>query len=110
MAVTKLDIKNAMLRKTRALGNSSRGLKEVCSDLLHQHGVKGKDLKRLCAGTFLSETTIERMATLKEAESGLPYRPNADTCERILKYFGAEIHFDQVDISYKHQNKPKLTD
>lgn len=108
MALTKLDIKNSMLTKAKALGNSSRGLKEVCSDLLNQHGISGKDMKRVCDGTFLCPTTIERMAKLTESEGGEPYRPNADTCERILRYFGAEMHFDQVTIAPKYMNKSKL--
>lgn len=107
MAVTKLDIKNLMLTKQKALGNTTRGLKEVCSDLVNQHGIRGKDLQRLCDGTFLSSTTIDRMAKLTESETGDPYRPATDTVERILRYFGASVSFDQVHIEGKFQNKPK---
>jgi len=107
MAVTKLDIKNTLLTKSRALGNSSRGLKEVVSDLLNQHGSDSKSLKKVAAGTFLSVPTLQRLCSLTEAESGEPYRPQADTLERVLKYFGAEIYFDQVEISSRYQPKPK---
>lgn len=106
-AATKIDIKNSLLTRARALGNTSKGLKEVCSDLINQHGIDKKGMNQLCEGTFLSRNTIERMAKLTETEHGLPYRPNADTIERVLRYFGAQITFDQVVISNKYQNKPK---
>lgn len=102
-----LDIKNSLLTRARALGNTERGLKEVCSDLLNQHGITGADLSRLRTGTFLSDSTLKRMATLTDSETGRPYRPNADTCERVLRYFGAELRFDQVVISSRYANKPK---
>ena len=107
MAVQKLDIKNQLLTRARALGNSNRGIKEVCSDLINQMGTDHKTHERIAEGTFLATMTIKRMATLKDCDTGEPYRPNADTCERILRYFGAEMHFDQVAISTRYQNKPK---
>lgn len=99
------DIRNFLLSKTQALGNSDRGLKEVCSDLLNAYG-KG-DLKNVERGTFLSRTTLIRMMELTETEHGDPYRPNADTCERILKYFNAQIEFKEVSISRRFRNQPK---
>jgi hypothetical protein len=107
-AAQTLHIKNHILSRARALGNTKRGFKEVCSDLVNQHGVKGADLRRICDGTFLCPTTIQRIATLEDCETGIPYRPNADTVERILRYFGAEVTFDQVSISNRYQNKPKM--
>lgn len=107
MAATQLDIKNVMLTRSKALGNSNRGLKEVCSDLTNQHGIKGRQLRQLQDGTFLSRNTLERVASLDDCDSGSPYRPNADTLERILRYFGAEINFNQVVIAGKYQNREK---
>lgn len=102
-----IDIKNRLLTTTSALGNSNRGLKEVCSDLLNEGG-KGKGrIEQICDGTFLSRTTIERMMSLKESETGGTYRPQAETCERILRYFGASMRFDQVIIHSRYCNKPK---
>jgi len=102
------DMRNFLLSKTQALGNSHRGLKEVCSDLLNAYG-KG-DLKTVERGTFLSRTTLLRMMELTETEHGEPYRPNADTCERILKYFNAQIEFKEVRISRRFRPQPKRHD
>lgn len=107
MAITELDVKNYLLKNARALGNSRRGLKEVCSDLVNAYGTSANQLRILSAGTFLSVHTLKRVSSLEDSESGAPYRPNADTCERILRYFGTEIHFNQVQISPKFANKPK---
>ena len=106
-AATKLDIKNHLLTKSKALGNSKRGLKEVCSDLLNDYGRGPGIMKELAAGTFLAPATLDRMMKLAEAKSGADYRPNADTCERILRFFGTEISFDQVRITGRYNNKPK---
>lgn len=107
MTVTTLSIKNKILSNARALGNSKRGLKEVCSDLVNSYGASSKQLKQLSAGTFLSTTTLDRMAKLNDTDSGTPYRPNADTCERILRFFNTEIYFNEVVISARYANKPK---
>ena len=107
---TKLHFKNRLLTGSKALGNSKRGLKEVCSDLINQAGTDAKTLQQISRGTFLSDTTLRRMASLTETEHGDPYRPQADTCERILRYFGAEILFDQVEIRRQFQNAPKTHD
>ena len=103
----KLDIKNRLLTGNSALGNSNRGLKEVCSDLLNDFGRGKKEMKQLSEGTFLCRQTIERMMDLTETEEGHQYRPNADTCERILRFFGAQMTFDQVRIQNRYANKPK---
>ena len=104
-AATQLDIKNALLTNTKALGNSNRGLKEVVSDLLNQHG--RNHVAEIEKGTFLSRATIYRLMDLTEAESGEPYRPQADTLERVLRYYGAEISFDQVSIDGRYLPKEK---
>jgi hypothetical protein len=102
-----LDIKNSLLIKQKALGNSGRGLKEVCSDLINKHGISKKDGQALRDGTFLSATTIDRLSKLTDTELGEPYRPQAETLERVFRYFGAELYFDQVIIKPKFLNKPK---
>lgn len=106
-AVTKLDIRNRLLEGTKVLGNTKVGLKEVCSDLVNDALKKGVKSQRICDGTFLSATTIERIRSLEETENGDPYRPNADTCERILRYFGASITLEEVKIQNRFANKPK---
>lgn len=102
-----IDIKNRLLTSTQALGNSNRGLKEVCSDLLNNHGRSRKDIRAVMEGTFLCPQTIQRMMDLSETEEGRAYKPNADTCERILRFFGAQVMFDQVNIQSRYMNKPK---
>ena len=103
----KIDIKNHLLTKSKALGNTNRGLKDVCSNLLNDFGRSSKNMKILSEGTYLSRPTLERMMDLTETEEGRPYHPNADTCERILRFFGAEIFFDQVSIQNRYANQPK---
>ena len=101
-------IKNFLLSNAKCLGNSKRGLKEVCSDLINQALTSGKNVQTLCDMTFLSSVTIERMRTLKEAESGEIYRPQVETCERILRAFGAELTINEVKIKSEYVNKPKV--
>ena len=104
---SKLDIKNKMLSQARLLGNSERGFKELCSDLVNWHGTTTDDLETLAEGTFLSVSTLRRFSTLKETELGEPYNPSNDSVERILRYFGAEFQGDQVTISKQFQNRAK---
>lgn len=103
--VTKLDFKNALLANSRALGNSHRGLKEVVSDLLNQHG--RDHIADIEKGTFLSRHTLYRLMDLTDAESGEPYRPQADTLERVLRYYGAEIHFSEIKIQGRYLPREK---
>lgn len=106
-AVTKLQVENAIFASCTALGNSKYGMKEVCSDLLNDFG-KGKgNMRILQDGTFLGASTLDRMMKLTDTDMGEPYRPNADTCERILRFFGAQITFTQVKIQNRYNNKPK---
>ena len=103
----KLDIKNRMLTQSKCLGNTKRGLKEVCSDLLNQYGNDTKSLQKVSQVTFLSVSTLQRICTLEETEHGDEYRPQADTLERVLRWAGASITFDQVAISNKYMPQPK---
>lgn len=109
-SAVKLQIKNEILSRMRALGNSDRGFKEICSDLINEAGTDSKTRKRIAEGCFLSVVTIDRMANLKEAKSGAPYKPNADTVERIMRYFGAEIQLNAVTIRSQYRNQPKQDD
>lgn len=105
MAKTVEDYKKDILNRATVLGNSKYGFKELCSDLLNSYT---GDMKTLESGTFLCRATIERLKSLTDTETGEPYRPNADTCERVLRFFGAEVNFKQVTISRRYQNKPKV--
>lgn len=99
------DVKNAILKKAKALGNTHTGLKEVVSDLLNAHG---GDLKAVEKGTFLCKSTLQHLQTLEDSPGGNPYRPQAETLERVLRYFGAEITFNEVTIGRKFRNRPKI--
>jgi hypothetical protein len=103
-AVTELDIQNHMFDNMKALGNSKKGLKECCSDILNKSNYTNKQWADM---TFLAPTTIERMRKLTEAESGAEYRPQADTLERIIKASGGEITFRQVNIQSRYMPKEK---
>lgn len=103
--VTQSQVRSLILGKAKALGNSHYGLKEVVSDLLNAHG---GDLDEVAKGTFLCKSTLEHLKTLEDTPLGTPYRPQADTLERVLRYFGTEIHFKQVTIRHAYRNKPKI--
>ncbi len=106
--VTKLQVKQDILSRNTVLGNSNLGFKEVCSDLVNNFRERGGQAKELTDGTFLSAATLDRISKLEDTETGNPYRPNADTCERILKFFGAEVSFNQVQVKSRFLNKPKV--
>lgn len=91
-----------------ALGNSKKGLKEVCSDLLAM--MDKHDIKELEAMTYLSHSTIKRMLLLTPAESGADYRPQLDTCERILRVAGARLSIEIVNVRGAYLPKPKKDD
>ena len=93
-------IKAGLLEKTQALGNSKRGLKEVCSDLCNQFD--RKHARVIAEGCFLSKGTVVRVMDCEEN-----YRPQADTLERILRYFNAEIRFSEVVIKPRFRNHEK---
>ena len=88
-----------------ALGNSPRGLKELCSDLIN--GMDKGDIKKLEMETFLSKPTLLRMMRLDPAKSGADYRPMLDTCERILRVAGVELNLNVVSVKRKFLPKKK---
>ena len=90
--------------RTKAGGNSDRGLKEVACDLVNNLGMKDSEIADL---TFLSASTIARVRSNEPSESGAPYAPQAFTLERIFRGCGAEISLTPVKISKKFMNKPK---
>ena len=83
----------------RALGNSNRGLLHIASDLLNASDDKWSTIAN---GTFLSVATLQRVAECVE-----PYRPQAETLERILRYMGTEVTLSAVKISVEFSNQPK---
>jgi hypothetical protein len=106
----KINSLDYILSKSKVLGNSHRGLKELCSDVLNDAISSEKDWKIISKGTFLSVSTLKRMALLTETEHGDPYRPQADTCERILRYFNTELVGQTTRIKSQYRNQPKHSD
>ncbi|MEY8194734.1 MAG: hypothetical protein RPR28_07765 [Cycloclasticus sp.] len=101
-----LDFKEELLSriKTKAGGNSRRGMKEVASDLINNMGLKDLEIAKLA---YLSVSTVARMRELTPAKSGCEYRPMSETIERIIRASGAEIALTPVEIKKSFQNKPK---
>ena len=99
----------SLIENTKILGNNSLdyGFKELCSDAINQFGTDKKSMERLADGTGLSTTTLRRMATLTESETGEPYHPQDDTMERILRFFQVECSFNIVKLKAKYRNQPK---
>lgn len=107
-AANVLQIKNYIFREAKALGNTDREEKHVCSELLNNFVRTEKDMTAVCEGTYLCSQTIRRMMDLRESENGLPYNPGSDTCARILRFFNVEVTYKAGSkIKEKYQNKPK---
>ena len=105
--VSQIQAKQELFSRSNALGNSHYGLREMCSDLLNNYGKGEGHTKALVEGTFLSASTLDRLRTLEETENGDPYRPQADTCERVLKYFGVELQASTTRIKAQYMPKAK---
>lgn len=82
----------------RALGNSKRRMQDVAVDL-----VNAADLKWsvVAAGTFLSPSTIKKLAT------GKTQRPQAETVERIFRFFDMGMELVRGTLDAKFKNAPK---
>lgn len=93
-------IENQILENAAILGNSKRGLKELASDLINDYGRGNK--KGLVEGTYLSAGTLDRLAECDEM-----YRPQAESIERVLKFFGCELSAHTVVIGARYRNKEK---
>ncbi len=90
--------------KKVALGNSTRTLKHVACDYLHED--IGQDKKRrqdVANNCFLNIHTVERVMDCEEN-----YRPMSDTLERILRYYGVTLTATESTIKSEFQNKPKI--
>lgn len=100
-----MSIRDLILSKIgKAGGNSTRGLKEVASDLVNNSGMKDGEL---ADATGLSSTTIKRIRELTPAESGVDYAPQSDSLERVFKGMGADISLKPCTIKKQYQNKEK---
>ncbi len=90
----------------QALGNTNVSLVDVASDICHE--LKDKtSVNHICNTTYLSRATVIRLLDKSETEHGQPYRPNADTVERVFTAAGYGLVFDPVVIKSRFLNKPK---
>ena len=85
---------------SNALGNSERGLKELASDLVAQHGSKGS--KKVAEAAFLNVATVERVLKCEPH-----YQPRLDTIERILRACDVRLESGYVATKGKYAPKPK---
>ena len=94
--------KTKLLNKIRnkAFGNTGISNKEICSDYCNSVGRQG--IKDICAGTFLTRHTVERVMDCDEN-----YRPQDETIRRIMVYFGLQVEVTNVRIQSKYRNQPK---
>lgn len=97
-----LAAQSLIMDQASALGNSKDSLAKVAADLLNEQGRKSAGL--IAEGCFLSKVTVVR---IMEEGGEDTYHPQADTLERVFRYFGASIHFKRVRITPRFQNKPK---
>lgn len=81
-------------------GNTGVPRKELASDWCNSVGRAG--MKDMVAGMFLTRKTIERVMECDEN-----YRPQDDTIDRVLNYFGLQGEYKQVKMQSKYRNKPK---
>jgi hypothetical protein len=82
-----------------ALGNTSRTLADVATDLIHASGMKYKVIASDC---FLCTSTVKNLA------SGKTKRPQAETVERVLRAFSFQLDVKMVNMHAKYSNKPKI--
>jgi len=85
---------------SNALGNSERGLKELASDLIAQHGAKGSRI--VSEAAYLNVATVERVLKCEPH-----YQPRLDTVERILRACDVRLESGYVATKGKYMPKPK---
>ena len=84
----------------KVLGNSDRGLKELASDLIAQHGEKAS--KKIAEAAYLNVTTVERVLKCEPQ-----YQPRLDTIERILRACDVRLESGYIATKGKYMPKPK---
>lgn len=84
--------------KLTAIGNSKRKIQDIAVDLINASEMPWGEI---ATGTFLSIGTIKNLAT------GKTTRPQAETVERIFRFFNFQIDLSSVAIKAGFANKPK---
>jgi len=98
------EIKQLMLDKVKhkALGNSTRCLKHLASDLVNEYGTSDKCMDDLVDMTYLCRHTLYNVANCHD-----DYSPQAETIERVIRALGQGIALYDVDMQEEYQNKEK---
>lgn len=102
------DFLTAKINRTVLLGNSELTELEFLSDLVNSYIGRPQDWEFLAEGTGLHETTLRRVASLKETETGEPYNPTGDTIRRLMRFFEVELRCNRVKLKAKFRNQPKV--
>ncbi len=84
----------------KALGNSDRGLKELASDLIAQHGDRAA--RKIADSAYLNVATVERVLKCEPH-----YQPRLDTIERILRACDVRLESGYVATKGKYMPQPK---
>lgn len=84
--------------KLFAVGNSKRKLRDVAIDLINASELDWGDIAK---GSFLSRGTIAKLAQDQTRW------PQAETIERIIRFFNYQVVLSSVDIKGVYSNKPK---
>lgn len=104
-AAQRKQAEDLLIKNAVALGNTHRTLAHCAADLVNEYTAGApKALTMLADGAFLSRATVERVGREGGSEG---YRPQADTLERIFRYFGRQLTVEAIHIRPKFQNKPK---
>ncbi len=81
-----------------AIGNSRRSLKDTAIDFVNASNLSPKDV---ALGSFLAPATVRKLI------DGDTKRPQAETLERIFRFFENELVFKSVRLSAKNLNVAK---
>lgn len=82
-----------------AVGNTKRKLKDVAADLINAANLPYAEVAGRC---YLCTSTIKNLAT------GKTKNPQAETIERVFRYFEYSVTFDQVKLKGQFENQPKV--
>lgn len=104
--VTKLDIKNNLFERTVG-GNTFEEPEDHLSKCLASFCTNPKEIQKCADGCGVDPSTIKRMISFDESETGRRYQPTPDTLNRIRRYLSLECTFTHVPIKARYMPKEK---
>lgn len=81
-----------------AVGNSKRKLRDVAVDLINASDMSWQTIAE---GTFLTAMTVKRLA------QDITKNPQAETIERVFRFFSYEVALSATEIKTSYANKHK---